>query len=282
MLVARRDAEIAARPQVADPHGARRIDRVEVRSVAGVATYVAVPDDHDAIVEVPDDALNLHLHGGALVFGGGEACRGTASAAAADIGITTWCVDYGMPPGHPFPRAVEDALAVYRAVLETRDPSAVVVSGLSAGGNIAAAALVRARDAGLPLPAALVLQTPEVDLSESGDTFTTLAGVDTVLSSLLPVNRLYAAGRELTDPVVSPLFADLTGLPPTLLQSGTRDLFLSNTVRMHRALLAAGVPAELHVFDGMPHAGFGGGAPEDREVAQLVREFVARHLRRAA
>ena len=91
----------------------------------------------------------------------------------------------------------------------------------------------------------------------------------------MPVNLLYAAGRDLTDPYVSPLFGDFSkGFPPTLLASGTRDLFLSNTVRMHRKLRAAGVAAELHVFEAMPHGGFGG-APEDRELAREVRRFVA-------
>ena len=123
---------------------------------------------------------------------------------------------------------------------------------ISAGGNLAAALLVRARDEGLPMPAALVLPTPMVDLTESGDTFQTLNGVDGGLRSQIAVNLLYANGHDLTDPYLSPLFADLSGFPPTFLQSGTRDLFLSNTVRLHRKLLAAGVDTELHIFEAMP------------------------------
>ncbi|MBX9244045.1 alpha/beta hydrolase [Actinotalea ferrariae] len=268
-LADRRDAEIRERaPQPGVPDG------VEVRTVAGVATYVAeagVPEDGSAPV-------NLHLHGGALVFGGGDLVGATAAEVAGETGLTAWCPDYRMPPSHPFPAGLDDALAVYRALLETRAPGRVVVSGLSAGGNLAAALLVRAREEGMPMPAALVLETPEVDLTESGDTFRTLDGVDNVLESLRPINELYAQGTDLAHPLVSPLFADLTGFPPTLLQSGTRDLFLSSTVRMHRRLLAAGVPAELHVFEAMPHAGFGGGTPEDAEVAATIRAFVRRHL----
>lgn len=131
------------------------------------------------------------------------------------------------------------------------------------------------------MPAGLVLLTPELDLTESGDTFVTNDGIDMVLTSLMPVNLLYANGEDLAHPHISPLFADLTGLPPTFLQSGTRDLFLSNTVRMHRALLRDGVEAELHVFEAMPHGSFGGTAPEDDELRAEVRRFEAVHLQRA-
>ena len=115
------------------------------------------------------------------------------------------------------------------------------------------------------------------DLTESGDSFRTLNGIDNALQPLMNVNLVYANGADLSDPYLSPLFGDLRGFPPTFLQAGTRDLFLSNTVRMHRALLAAGVEAELHVFEAMPHGGFGGGTPEDRDLAQSVLAFLERH-----
>lgn len=127
------------------------------------------------------------------------------------------------------------------------------------------------------MPAGLVLRSPEVDLTESGDTFVTNDGVD-LLGSLMALNEVYAAGADLADPYVSPLFADHSGFPPTLLQSGTRDLFLSNTVRMHRRLLAVGVAAELHVFEAMPHVGFGGDTPEDAELRDAVLAFERRVL----
>ena len=147
---------------------------------------------------------------------------------------------------------------------------------MSAGGNLAAALALRARDEGLPLPAALVLMTPEVDLTESGDSFRTNLGVDTVLTrSLMPANLLYAAGHDLADPYLSPLFGDFTkGFPPTLLTAGTRDLFLSNAVRMHRALRAAGIPAELHLLEAAPHGGFFRTSPEELELEAEVRRFV--------
>ena len=129
------------------------------------------------------------------------------------------------------------------------------------------------------MPAALVLPTPMVDLTESGDTFHTLDGVHD-LRGQLPVNRLYANGHDLTDPYLSPLFADPTGFPPTFLSSGTRDLFLSNTVRMHRKLLAAGVETELHVFEAMPHGGFNGSTPEHAELDAAINTFLDKHRRR--
>ena len=124
--------------------------------------------------------------------------------------------------------------------------------------------------------AGLVLMTPEVDLTESGDSFTTNLRLDNILSgSLMPANLLYANGHDLSHPYLSPLFADVTGWPPTFIQAGTRDLFLSNAVRMHRKLRNAGVDAELHVFEAMPHGGFGG-APEDLEMAAERRRFLDR------
>jgi monoterpene epsilon-lactone hydrolase len=153
-----------------------------------------------------------------------------------------------------------------------------VVDGGSAGGNLAAALMLRARAVGLPMPRALMLFTPEVDLTESGDTFDTNEGVDYVLLNRLTDSiALYANGHDLRDPFLSPLFGDLSGFPPTFLQAGTRDLFLSNTVRMHRALRAADVDAELHVWEAMPHGGFFG-APEDAEIGVEVRKFLAKHL----
>ncbi len=246
----------------------------EPTEIDGVAAYVLHPHD---VEDTPATPLYLDVHGGALVIGGGEVCALMASAGALGRRMVTWAVDYRMPPRHPYPAALDDCLAVYRRALTERDPSDIVVGGASAGGNLAAALVLRAKDEGLPVPAALVLLSPEVDLTESGDSFHTNLGVDHVLGSLMPVNLLYANGHDLAHPYLSPLFGDLTGFPPTFLQTGTRDLFLSNTVRMHRALRAAGVEAELHVFEAMPHGGFGG-APEDLEITAEARRFVERHV----
>ena len=202
-----------------------------------------------------------------------------AAMAVHRTGCRSFAVDYRMPPDHPFPAGLEDCIAAYRGLLERYAPAKIVVSGRSAGGNLAAAMILRLRGLGLPLPGAAILLTPEVDLTESGDSFQTLQSVDVVLKSGLPeANALYAQGHDLSDPAVSPLFGDFTkGFPPTLIQSGTRDLFLSNAVRMHRALRAAGVEAELHVWEAMPHGDFGGFTREDKEIWAELRSFLARH-----
>jgi acetyl esterase/lipase len=250
---------------------------IEEREVAGVRTYVARPTDASDGDAGP---VYLSIHGGALIYGGGAFCRFVTGMDAMTAGMVAWGPDYRMAPRHPYPAALDDCLAVYRALLDAREPADIFVGGGSAGGNLAAALLVRARDEGLPMPAAVVLCTPEVDLTESGDTFRTLDGIDNTLGSLREINLLYAGGHDLTHPYLSPLFADLTGFPPAFLQSGTRDLFLSNTVRMHRKLRAAGVDADLHVFEAMPHSGFHG-APEDLDLRAEIRRFVDRHRRGA-
>jgi epsilon-lactone hydrolase len=246
--------------------------------VAGVHVVDIVPQGAPTGEGSP---LLLDIHGGALVGGGGEAGRLLSSISAARAGLRTWAVDYRMPPDHPFPTPLDDCFVVYRELLAHTPPERVVVAGASAGGNLAAAMLLHAREAGLPMPAALVLLSPEVDLTESGDTFATNVGVDYVLLDGLGASiALYAGDHDLTDPLLSPLFGDLTGFPPTFLQSGTRDLFLSNTVRMHRALRGHGVDAELHVWEAMPHGGFFG-APEDDEITRELRAFLSGRINRA-
>ena len=249
---------------------------IEDTEISGVHAYVLRPSD---LADDPGVPIFLDFHGGALLYGGAELCRLMAAPGAMVRAMITWAADYRMPPLHPYPAPLDDAVALYRALLEQRPPEDIFVGGASAGGNLASALMVRAREEGLPRPAGLVLLSPEVDLTESGDTFSTLLGIDNVLSRLMPINLLYANGHDLADPHLSPLFADVSGFPPTFLQSGTRDLFLSNTVRMHRRLRDAGVEAELHVWEAMPHGGFAG-APEDLEVQMEARKFLDNHRRR--
>jgi epsilon-lactone hydrolase len=250
---------------------------VDATSVGGVPVFVITPEGVDARSET--GPVFLDIHGGSLIMGGGTACEVMARRSADQVQLQTWSVDYRMPPDHPYPAALDDVVAVYRGLLEVRRPQQIVVGGASAGGNLAAALMLRARDEGLPLPAALVLLTPEVDLTESGDSFQTNLGIDNVLTqSLADSIALYAGEHDLRHPYLSPLFGDLTApFPPTFLQAGTRDLFLSNTVRMHRRLRAGGVDAQLHVFEAMPHGGFFG-APEDDELTEEVRGFLGAYV----
>ena len=254
-------------------------DSVDLRSVGGVPVFVVTPEDVDEVGDTRP--IYLDIHGGSLLMGGGKACEVMARRSAAQSQMQTWSVDYRMPPDYPYPAALDDVLAAYSGLLDVRAPEQIVVGGGSAGGNLAAALVLRARDEGLPLPGALILLTPEVDLTESGDSFQTNLGIDNVLTeSLADSIALYAGDHDLRHPYLSPLFGDLTApFPPTLLQAGTRDLFLSNTVRMHRKLRAGGVDAQLHVFEAMPHGGFFG-APEDDELTEEIRRFLSSHIAR--
>ena len=232
--------------------------------------------------ELPAESAGVlfDIHGGALVMGGGSVCRSMGTMMALRAGMRTYSIDYRMPPDHPYPTALDDCLNAYRALLQDYSAAEIIVSGSSAGGNLAAALMLRARDEGLPLPAGVVLLTPEVDLTETGDSFQVNCDIDVALKkSLMAMNLLYANGHDLADPYLSPLFADFSqGFPATYLQTGTRDLFLSNTVRMHRELYRHHIDVELHVFEAMPHGGFGGATPEDQELSVSVRRFVQRCL----
>jgi len=245
---------------------------IRARSVGSLRVFDLVPD------EIPAEQRNravLYLHGGGFVMGGGDLAAKAAQSMSARMGIQAAALDYRMPPDHPFPAAVEDVVACYRDLLTRHAPGKIAVVGVSAGGGLAAAGILKARDLGMPLPGAAVLLTPEVDLTESGDTFETNQDIDVILvRRLTETIQLYANGHDLRDPYLSPLFGDFQrGFPPSLLISGTRDLFLSNTVRLHRALRKAGMKADLHVFEAMPHGGFFN-APEDAESAEEQRRFI--------
>jgi acetyl esterase/lipase len=245
---------------------------VEDEDLGGFVVFKIRPEG----VSPTDRRVYLDLHGGGFIQDGGSIGCSRAVDTAKDLGVVVWSVDYRMPPDFPFPATVDDCVAGYRRLLEERSPGEVVVGGASAGGNLAAATILKARDEGLPLPAGCVMISPCTDLTESGDSWNTNEGVDTVMrGSFMPCFVLYAGGHDLRNPYLSPVFGDFTkGFPPTILTSGTRDKLLSDTVRFHRALRAVGVPAELHVFEAFGHAGFLGRAPEDAERAREIRRFV--------
>lgn len=242
--------------------------------IAGVPVYVGEPDTMSAANQ--DKAL-IHIHGGALVLLGGEPVGHFAITEAATMRCKVFAVDYRNPPDHPYPAALNDCVAVYRELLKTYPAYKIAISGVSGGGNLAAAMTLKIRELVIKPPSAIGLFSPEVDLTESGDTFQTNRDIDVVLrGSLADTNALYAGGHDLADPYVSPLFGDFSkGFPPTFIQSGTRDLFLSNSVRIHRRLRDAGIDAELHIWEALPHAFFGG-APEDRELHVEFTRFLNR------
>lgn len=239
--------------------------------------YEVIPESLNP--EHEDKAL-LHIHGGAFIIGGGRSAAYTAQTYASLTGLRSFSVDYRMPPDHPYPAGLDDSLDAYRFLLERYDAAKLGFEGSSAGANIVAALILRARDEGLPLPGACSLHTAGVDLTAIGDSFTTNAQIDTVLTEPQPETMLlYAGGHDMTHPYLSPQFGDVSkGFPPTILTTGTRDLLLSPTVIMHRILRRAGIEADLHVFEAMPHGGLSGTSPEDRELQGEIAAFLRRKL----
>lgn len=250
---------------------------VKETQIAGVTVRRITPHDQPAGKTAQ---IVLELHGGAYVLYDGLAGLTRALKFSAGSGYSVLAVDYRMPPEHPYPAALEDALAVYRAVLGDYDPSGVGVFGTSAGGNLAACLCLELASRGLTQPQALVLNSPWTDMTPSGDSFSTLETIDPGLYTYHGVieeaAKLYADGRDLSDPRLSPLNAQLPArFPETLLVTGTRDLLLSDTARFHKKLRASGQGSELLVYEGMWHA-FSDVPEEDELYRDMTRFFEAR------
>jgi acetyl esterase/lipase len=271
-LIAEREAAVMA---MSGMGGAWTGAEVEEEDLGGFVVFKIRPDG----VSRNDRRVYMDFHGGGFIQDGGSIACSRAVDTAKNLGVPVWSVDYRMPPDHPFPTTVDDCVTAYRRLLEERNPEEVILGGASAGGNLAPATILKARDEGLPLPAACVMISPAADLTEAGDTDNTNEGVDTVMrGSFLPCFELYAGGHDLRNPYLSPVYGDFSkGFPPTILTSGTRDKLLSDTVRFHRALRQAGISAELHVWEAFGHAGFLGTAPEDKERGREIRRFVHEH-----
>lgn len=226
----------------------------QLEHLGGVPVYRLKPK---SIASKHQGKVLLHLHGGGYVFNPGETGTEEGILMASFGHIEVISVDYRMVPDHPYPAALDDALTVYQELLKTYKPSQIGVFGSSTGGGLTLALTLKAKDLGLPLPCAIAPGSPWSDLNKIGDTYFTHEGQDNILVSYDGVihesAKLYANGHDLSDPYLSPVYGDVHGFPPVLLTSGTRDLFLSNTVRMHLKLREAGVIADLIVFEGMSH-----------------------------
>jgi monoterpene epsilon-lactone hydrolase len=254
---------------------------VQPTTIDGVRAYIVTPD---VIPPEHRDKLLIHVHGGCYVLSPGEA--GTTEAILmAGIGhFKVISVDYRMPPEAYFPAALDDAMTVYQSVLKTTSPRNTAVFGTSAGGALVLEMMLRARQLGIPLPGAIAPGTPMADVTKTGDSFYTNELVDNVLVSRNgfcdAATVVYAHGHNLSDPMLSPIYGDMHGFPPAILTTGTRDLLLSNTVRVHRKLRQAGVEAQLEVFEGMSHAQyqFDDRVPETREAFGEVTAFLDKHL----
>jgi acetyl esterase/lipase len=249
--------------------------------IGGVKAFILAPQ---VIPAANQNRLLVHVHGGGYVYNPGEAGTGEAALMAAYGGFKVISFDYRMPPDASYPAAMDDAMAVWKAALEMQKPANMAIFGTSTGGGMTLAMILRAKGEHLPLPAALAPGTPWSDLTETGDSYKTNEWLDNVLVSyngyLTHAAQLYANGHDLKDPQLSPIYGDFHGFPPAILTSGTRDLFLSNTVLTHRKLRQAGVEAVLQVFEGMSHAQylFDPDAPETKEAFREIASFFDAHL----
>ena len=224
------------------------------------------------------------MHGGCYVSFPGESGTTEAILMAGFGHFKVISVDYRMPPDHPYPAALDDAMTVWKAALKMADPKNMAIFGSSAGGALTLSMVLRAKQDNLPLPAAIAPGTPMADLTDTGDTFSTNAMLDNVLvapgASCDARAALYANGHDLKDPLLSPVYGDMHGFPPAILTTGTRDLLLSNTVRVHRKLRQAGVEAVLQVYEGAVHAQYARDvdAPETKEAFEEIARFFDKHL----
>lgn len=256
---------------------------VEPIKLDGVPCFLITPSELPARNR---HRLLLHLHGGAYVFAPGEAGTLEAIIMAGFSRMKVISVDYRMPPDFPYPAAMDDAMAVWKQLVRREKPANMGIFGTSTGGGMTLALVQRAREERQPLPAAIAPGTPWSDLSKTGDSYFTNESVDNVLVAYDPLlsaaARLYANGKDLQDPHLSPVYGDFHGFPPTILTTGTRDLFLSNTVRVHRKLREAGVEAQLEVYEGQSHAQYlaGSNLPESKEALSQIATFFDRHLGR--
>jgi monoterpene epsilon-lactone hydrolase len=270
----------ATKPIVA-PMAERMHVKIAPSVIDGVKVYVITPD---TIPAANRNRLLVHVHGGCYVLNHHEAALPEAILMAGFSHIKTIAVDYRMPPEAYFPAALDDAMTVYKAAGKMVKPKNVGVFGSSAGGSLTLEMMLRAKQDKLPMPGAIAPGTPMADATKQGDTFQTNALVDNVLVSpdgfCDAATVFYAKGHDLKDPMISPVYGDLHGFPPTILTSGTRDLLLSNTVRTHQKLLKSGVEASLLVFEGQSHAQFyrDDRVPEVQDAMTEIAAFFDKHL----
>lgn len=228
----------------------------------------------------------LYFHGGGYALGSSRAHAEMASWIARAAQARVFVLDYRRAPEYRFPAALEDALLAYRWMVSSGDPHTIAVGGDSAGGGLTLALLTSLRDRGEPLPSCAICISPWVDLQMTGESIVSKAGLDPLLTreGLQQFADWYLGGQDARNPLVSPLHADLQGLPPLLIQVGTSEILLDDALRLTERARAAGVKVTLTEYEDMPHVWhvFASFLPEGREAGREIGEFVMQHSRRAA
>lgn len=290
-------AKIDAMLRQPRPEGPRSIEAIRAGFEAMMARMI-VPDgirttqttlgDRPALHVKPDNGARagtiLYIHGGGWVYGSPESVLSLTGNLVAKTGFSAFSPDYRLAPEHPFPAAIEDTLSAYRALLEGgQDPSTIVFAGDSAGGGLTVTTCLAARDAGLPMPAAIVAFSPGLDATRTGESMDSKEGIDPILTrkSVEHTGAMYLAGQNPHQPMLSPaVLADLTGFPPMLIQVGTNEVMLDDSTRLAARARAAGVDVILDVTADVPHVfqSFAGVLDEADQALDRAALFLVQHV----
>jgi acetyl esterase/lipase len=252
--------------------------KIEESTIGGVPVHIVTPEN---MLPGNRDKVLINLHGGG--FNGDSGSYSESIPIASYTGMKVVAVLYRLAPEHPFPAGVDDAIAVYKELLKTYKPDHVVIYGTSAGATLTAEVAVKLKQLGLPMPAALGIFSTVSDFSRMGDSYAmyTLSGLAGHLAPPVPGGHdpYYIGSADPKDPVLSPIYADLHGMPPALFVTSGRDALLSSTTNLHRAYLRAGVDARLVVFDALPHAfWYHPEMPESIEANHIMAKFFVEEL----
>jgi acetyl esterase/lipase len=218
--------------------------------IGGVHSMTLTPKDASS------DSVLFYLHGGAYVMGSPISHRNFVSRLAREAGIKAVLPDYRMAPEHQFPVAVDDAVSVYRALLNSgQNANRIVIAGDSAGGGLSMACMLSLRDRGLPLPAGAFLLSPWTDLAATGESMESNRGRDPWFSKedVAHVAHYYAGETSVTDPLVSPVYADMHNLPPVFIQVGDLEVLLSDSTRLAQNIREAGGAVDIEIWEEMWH-----------------------------
>ncbi|HCI78134.1 MAG TPA: alpha/beta hydrolase [Ktedonobacter sp.] len=215
-----------------------------------------VPSEWIYFADSDKERVVLYFHGGAYLLGSGDSHREAVARLSAASGLRALLPEYRLAPEHPFPAAVEDAHSAYRWLLaQGTQPEHIVISGDSAGGGLSLALLLSIRNAGDPMPAGAVLLSPWTDLAGTGETMKTRKEIDPWIGaeSIPMIGQLYAGQEDVRNPLISPVYADLHGLPPLLIEVGDDEVLLDDSTRIVEHAGTSGVEVTLHVWAGMWH-----------------------------
>ncbi len=253
-------------------------NQVVDNKIAGVPVRIVTPA---AIPQANRDKVFINIHGGGFNSDSGSYSESIPIASYSGVKVVS--VMYRLAPENPFPAGIDDVIAVYKELLKTYKPSHIAIYGTSAGAIMTGEVAVKIEQLGLPLPAALGIFSGMGDFARAGDS-SSIYSVQGLSAHLDPPNGgphapYYIGSADPKDPVLSPIYADLHGMPPTLFVSSGRDMLLSGTANLHRAFLHAGVDASLAVFDALPHAfWYNAQLPESVEATHIMADFLFRHV----